>query len=469
MGSRVVKFMRKQFIVLAALLAVIPTSHAQDRQVDHVVLISVDGLSASYLNDPRAELPNLRALAAKGASAEGMLTSFPSVTWPSHTSLVTGALPARHGVIGNSVWNRDQNKSVQYIGDPVLTKDQAIRIPTLYDAGHKAGLSTASVIWPCSNGATTLDWVIPDSNKPELHARYTTPGFAKELAEAGIDISELGQWGWGKQHSVQRDIVYSKVARHLLERHKVNLILLHLITPDGVEHAYGPNTPPAYQAVAESDAHIGDIWNALQQPPFAGRSALFVVSDHGFAAYEKFIRPNVLLAQLGLIETDDDNKVTRRTAWCVAQGGSAFIYVLDQDRRSELTGQLAEKLADIEGVVDVLRQDEFGKLGIPRPADNPEAPDLVLTTGPGYSFANNVTGEVLVDAGGTKGTHGHDPRPGYMHAIFVAAGAGIKPGAKLGVIQNIDVAPTIARLLGITLTADGRVLTEALATSPAGE
>jgi predicted AlkP superfamily pyrophosphatase or phosphodiesterase len=454
--------LRRSVFLAFALLSVTRALPADDRQVKHVILVSVDGLSASYLSDPRAEIPNLREIAANGVSAKGMLTSFPSVTWPSHTSLITGAFPARHGVVGNAVWNRETKKQVTYIGDPVLTKDQAIRVPTLYDVAHEAGLSTASVIWPCSNGAKTLDWIIPDSNKSELHARYTTPGFVDELAEVGIDISKLGEWGWGKQYSTQRDLLYTQVAKHLLSRHKVNLILLHLITPDGVEHAYGPNTPPAYQAVAESDVRIGELWEALQQQPFAGNSALFIVSDHGFAAYEKFIRPNVILKELGLIETDDHDDVTSRAAWCVAQGGSAFIYVMDDDRRGELTSMLVKKFADTEGVLDVIRPRQFADLGLPDPNENPEAPHLVLTTGPGYSFANNVSGATIVDAGGSKGTHGHDPRPDYMHATFIAAGAGVKRGAKLEIIRNVDVAPTIAHLLGIEMTSDGDVLKEAL-------
>ncbi len=422
---------------------------AADGPVKHVVLVSVDGLSGSYLNDPRAKMPNLRAIAAQGAQARGMLTSFPSVTWPSHTSIVTGSYPARHGVIGNAVWSRTTGKQVTYIGDPVLTKDQAIRSPTLYDVAHGAGLSTASVIWPCSNGAKTLDWIIPDSNKTAIHAQYTTPGFADELAQAGIDISKLGEWGWGKQFSTRRDIVYTQVTKHLLNKHKVNLILVHLITPDGVEHAYGPNTPQAYQAVSESDARIGEIWRALQGPAFAGRSTMFVVSDHGFAPYRKLIRPNVVLRELGLIKTDEKGKVTERKAWCVAQGGSAFIYLLlDGKPRAAAKRTVVERLESLEGVHKVLHPNEFIKLGVPCRPQNAEAPDLVLTTGPGYSFANNVTGDAIADAGGSKGSHGHDPRPDYMHAMFVAAGEGIKPGAKLETINNVDVAPTIAHLLG---------------------
>ncbi len=454
---------RSVSFIIGCLVLGMAALHAADNQpVKHVVLISVDGLSASYLSDPRAEMPNLRGIADQGASASGMMTTFPSVTWPSHTSLVTGMRAARHGVIGNTVWNREKNGPVKYIGDPELTKDQSIQVPTLYDVAHQNGMTTASIIWPCSNGAKTLDWIIPDSNKPELHQRYTTPGLAEDLAKADIDISQLGEWGWGKQYSTQRDIVYANAVQHLLKRHNINLILLHLITPDGVEHAYGPNTPQAFQAVAESDQRIGEIWAALQQPPFLGESALFIVSDHGFAAYQKLIRPNVILSELGLIESDNDNKITDRSAWCVAQGGSAFIYILDENRREELIETLTKEFTEVEGIQAIMHPAEFVELGLPSPDENPEAPDLVLTTGPGYSFADDVSGEVVVDAGGNKGTHGHDPRPDYMHATFVAAGAGIQPGAKLGVINNVDVAPTIAYLMGFDMEADGHVLHEAL-------
>src|SRR5689334_16551937 len=94
-------------LLTLAVLISIDTSVAQEpKPVKHVVLVSIDGLAASYLDDPRADMPTLRMLAKSGARAKGMITSFPSVTWPSHTSLITGVVPAKHGVVGNSAWNR---------------------------------------------------------------------------------------------------------------------------------------------------------------------------------------------------------------------------------------------------------------------------------------------------------------------------------------------------------------------------
>ncbi|TXT23379.1 MAG: type I phosphodiesterase/nucleotide pyrophosphatase, partial [Planctomycetota bacterium] len=298
-------FAKLIFSALVAGLTVFSSAKVSAEEVQHVVLISVDGLAASYLNDPKAELPTLRMLAKLGTQAEGMITTFPSVTWPSHTSLITGTTAAKHGVIGNSVFDRRAGRELVYIGDPELEKADAIKVPTLYDVAHAAGLKCGSVIWPCCNGAKSLDWVIPDSNKQAIHDKYTTPGFVGELKQVGIDISELGKWGWDKKHSSPRDDLYTRVALHLLEKHQANLILLHLITPDGVEHAYGPHTPEAYKAVAEADTNVKRIWDALQKPPFAGKSVLFVTSDHGFAPIEKLIRPNVEFKRLGLIETDD--------------------------------------------------------------------------------------------------------------------------------------------------------------------
>jgi predicted AlkP superfamily pyrophosphatase or phosphodiesterase len=296
-----------------------------------------------------------------------------------------------------------------------------------------------------------------------LHAKFTTPGFVAELSKAGIDISKLGEWGWNKDKSFERDVLYTRVTQYLVENQKANLVLVHLVTPDGVEHAYGPHTPEAYKSVAESDQRIAEIWKVLQQPPLAGQSTLFVVSDHGFAPYEKFIRPNVVLKEMGLIETDNKDKVTNRKVWCVPQGGSAFVYVLDAADEDSLLPKLKERFSKLEGVAAVIGPDGYAKLGLPRPAANGESPDFVLTTNPGYSFAEQISGEAVASAGGLKGTHGHDPQPGYMHATFVAVGAGIKKGVKLDVIKNVDVAPTIARVMGLTMKdVDGHVLKEIL-------
>jgi predicted AlkP superfamily phosphohydrolase/phosphomutase len=121
-----------------------------------VVLISLDGFAASYLDDSKAPLPNLRRLAAEGARAEGMQVVTPSVTWPNHTTLVTGVTAARHGVLVNGRIERSPG-SPPYFINPRRSKEELCRAPTLYDAAHRAGLRTAEVNWPVTRGAPTLD------------------------------------------------------------------------------------------------------------------------------------------------------------------------------------------------------------------------------------------------------------------------------------------------------------------------
>ena len=156
------RLLRTLLVVSLACLSLESTAAAAP-QTDHcVILVSVDGLAGFYLDDPQADLPTLRRMAAEGARASGMVCSFPTVTWPNHTTLVTGVPPAKHGVIGNNYFDRATGKSVALIPDPLFDKDQIVTSPTIYDVAHEAGLKTVGVIWPATRNAKTLDLTVPD-------------------------------------------------------------------------------------------------------------------------------------------------------------------------------------------------------------------------------------------------------------------------------------------------------------------
>ena len=117
-----------------------------------VVMVSIDGLRAAALEDPAAPLPTLRALAARGSRAASMQPVFPSVTWPCHTSVVTGTTPRRHGVLGNQVYDRARGRGVSHYGDRT---DAGIAVRTLWDAVAADGRRVASLCWPKTRGACT--------------------------------------------------------------------------------------------------------------------------------------------------------------------------------------------------------------------------------------------------------------------------------------------------------------------------
>ena len=125
---------------------------------------------------------------------------------------------------------------------------------------------------------------------------------------------------------------------------------------------------------------------------------------------------------MGLIATDDRGQSHERKAWCVPQGGAAFIYVLAMDAKSgDRRPSSRIDWRSWKASPAWCGPDGIARLGLPRPEANGESPDLVLLTGPGYSFAEVVTGDAVAIAGGLKGSHGHDPAAG-LHARDVHGG-----------------------------------------------
>ena len=139
--------MTKLFLLFLALTCAFSASHALPPAADRIaVLISVDGMAQYYLDDPKAEIPTIRRLAAEGGRAEMMKASMPTVTWPNHTTLVTGVNPGRHGVIGNSYFDRDKGIVVPLLPDPLFNKEEIVKSPTIYDVAKEAGLNTAGLV-----------------------------------------------------------------------------------------------------------------------------------------------------------------------------------------------------------------------------------------------------------------------------------------------------------------------------------
>lgn len=443
-------------LVLLGIATVSPGAEpAKDRCV---ILISVDGLAGFYLDDPRADLPTIRRLAAQGARASGTVCSFPTVTWPNHTTLVTGVSPARHGVIGNDYLDRKSAVKVTFLPDPLFDKDEIVEVPTVYDVAHQAGLVTAGVIWPATRNARTLDYTVPDMAGDEAWPKYGTADWLAELEAAGIPIEKQGTWVKEASGGVQRDWLYARMAAHVLEHHRPNLLLVHLVEVDHVEHKFGPRSPEAYWAVSYADDRVRDIVEAAQRAPLGGKTTVIVASDHGFFPIEKDVRPNVVAKRLGL-RGKDGLRVE-----CVTQGGACMVYLLGEGDRTVAAGKLREELRKVEGVDAVVAPEGFAALGQPTPKRDPRAPDLWLAAKSGYAFTDAEAGEEPVVARSARGgAHGYLPDQSDMLGTLVLSGYGVRKGANVGKVSNRDVAPTIARLLGVELPGvEGKALDRAL-------
>lgn len=453
------------FVAIALLSAAVRGIAAP---AEHVILVSIDGWAHHYFEDPRCHMPTVKKLAAEGVRAKRMECSFPTVTWTNHTTLVTGVSPGKHGVLGNDYWDRAQWKKIPLIPDPIFNKEEIVKTPTIYDVVKQAGMSTSGVIWPATRGAKTLDWTVPDVFEQELFEKHGTPQLIAEAKELGIPVEKQMEWcKAGNPGKAQRDYMYSQLAQHIIRTKKPNFLALHLVSLDSFEHAHGRQVPEAYWAANDSDNRVADLIRATEEAGIRDKTTFVITTDHGFINFTKLINPNVILKQEGLTKSvlgktlDKSSKV-----FAMAEGGACFVYVFDQANRDRILADITPKLAAIEGVETVVERKDFAKtVGHLLPEEDPREPDLFLSAKDGYNFTDSLAdSNVITTVDVQKGSHGYLQTHPDMGGCFVISGAGVKSsGGVIGKIDNRDVAPTMAKLLGVTIPGvEGRVLEEAL-------
>ena len=267
------------------------------------------------------------------------------------------------------------------------------------------------------------------------------------------------------QHtSIIEDIrIWTDAAAHIITAHKPNLMMFHLLTLDSMQHRYGPDTLAAQETMAHLDAQVAEIVAAVRRAGILDQTTFVIVSDHGFKRVKRLINPNVALAKAGLVQVTDD-KATRADAWIVPEGGSALAYVTVPDADGAKLAQVRQAVAGLEGVDKVVEPADYPSYGLPLPTVSDQMGSLFITAKPGYAFTAALGNALVTDATeGSFGAHGYVASDPELGAIFIASGRGIKGGVTLDSVRNIDVAPTLARLLGLDLTnGDGTVLTAIL-------
>ena len=445
---------RDVFLVfgVAAVFLFAANPRAQQQATPLLVMISVDGMRPDYITAADAhgaKVPNLRRFLKEGTYAEGVVGVVPTVTYPSHTTLVTGVWPAKHGILANATFDPlRQNQEGWYW----YTED--IRVPTLWDVAAAAGRTTASIQWPVTVGAH-ITWNIPE------HWRANTPDDAKLLRalstrglleEAG---AELGEFRDGSDTSAKGDEILGRYTEWILEKKRPSLLTLHLSSLDHIQHQTGPFSPEDIAVLESIDATIGRIRATAEK--LAPRQAyIAVVSDHGFVRTDAQLNLFPLFIEAKLVTVNDKGKITDWKAIPWPTGGSAAIVLKDPGDSATLS-QVRELLAKVasdpaNGVDRILEAEELHKGG-----GYPTASFFVGLKS-GWRTGSALEGPVLSK---TKvgGAHGAMPDLPDLHASFFLIGPGVPVGKSLGTIDMRDVAPTLAHEVGLALpTADGKIL-----------
>ncbi len=434
---------------VAALIACnCPLALAVPPQHDRmVIVISLDGFPAYALDDPRLPIPTLRKLAREGAVASSMRPVNPTVTWPNHTAIVTGVDASQHGVLYNGILTFPPDGGAPKI-EPWRDKEIMVHAPTVYDVAHEAGLTTAQVDWVAIYRAKTITWQFPELPNPDGEIE-------RDLISAGAVTPEQLRTFEDSSQAWQ-DQIWTAAAEDILEKHKPNLLLFHLLTGDDTNHEYGPMSHASLTAFAFLDNQVKQIVDLLERTGLSRNATLLIVSDHGFRTFKRKIHPNVLLRKEGLLNGSPDHP--KGDVWVVPEGGTAAVYVTKADRRAELVPKLHRLLAGAEGIEHIYGERDFAALGLPSRSTSDQAPDLVLAARPDYAFGGEADGSYLTQ-GNEAGTHGYVNSDPKMQAIFLAWGVGIPKRVQLGNITNLDVAPTIAAILGLEMKhVEGHVI-----------
>src|SRR5579862_1943159 len=369
-----------------------------------LVVVSVDGLDNRYLMNADQlglKIPTLRKLMREGQFSTGVIGVVPTVTWPSHTAMITGVDPVKHGILSN--WRPPGDRYLDY---------PQIKVPTLIGAAHNAGITIAAVNWPVSVNAP-VDWDLPEFFEKRRGASMDTRAIESKSKPADLVTKISADYPSFPQEWMD-DRTRTLAVLWLLRHEKPQLTFLHLVELDSEEHDNAPFSRESKAILERIDELIGQIVAAL--PPDA---AISIVSDHGFERVDKIVNVKTAVpdaVQAGGIVLATDEKT------------AAALRELKKDPRY--------------GIGREIPKEEFAKF----PSNLNQNPSVVFESVEGVMFGNTKDGELSAKPA-EIGNHGHWPM--RYRSVYVLWGSGV-PHETLPEFSIKDIAGKFAKVIGIT-------------------
>ncbi|MBE5781856.1 MAG: alkaline phosphatase family protein [Clostridiales bacterium] len=390
-------------------------------------MISLDAVSHTDA-DRLLRLPVLSALREKGVFCDQVRTVYPTITYPIHASLITGCYPESHGIGHNQPFQPDTPKALR----KWYWEHGQIQKKTLHQAAREQGMSAASILWPVTGKSKYIQ-----KNFPEVLPLPGESAVVKMLQYASPLWLLHMELLYGKQRKSIRQPDLDEYAALLSEklyasRRPPDLFTLHLVDCDSMRHWHGVDSPEAQSAMERLDRHVGQVIRAIEKAGLINDTIICIVSDHG----QKDAPCGVLLD-------------THLKAACGARaqtlGMGAYIFGDDLKKAEEtlIAHQKEWKIARI------LKDQDLRALRAPRDVK------LAVEAEDGCCFID--------EAEETFGEHGFSLNEPQAKTLLWLCGPGVKKGVQLKGANLVDIAPTLAKLLGLSLPdAEGKVLTDAL-------
>lgn len=395
--------MIRPLLIFGCIALLWSSAYSQKKNTPYVILISFDGFRYDYVEKYNA--PNFNALIKKGTSAEGLIPTFPSKTFPNHYSIVTGLYPGHHGLVDNNFYDPERNEFYEMKNRARTTDPYYYGGIPLWTLAQQHGLKSASFFWVGS-----------EQPRPGSHPDYY---FAyNESVSDSVRIQQVIAW------------------LKLPESERPHFITLYFSSPDHEGHSYGPSSDETRKAVHNSDQIIGTLMKEIHAIDLPIN--VIVVSDHGMEDLKKEPKTYIFLDEI-LNRSDTTIKISNG-------GTQAHIYVQNKARLDSLYTVLKRHANNYS----VYRQDQFLEHWH---YNTPRAGDLLITAHPGFYIIDQKREKFLttLQRGSSFGVHGYDPRVvKNMRGIFYASGPNIKSGRRIPAFENIHVYPFIAMILGLT-------------------
>ncbi len=451
-------------LLKAAIFTLSVAASAQKNANPLVILISIDGMKPEAVLDAQAhglKVPNLTRMMQDGVYATGVTGVLPTLTYPSHTTIMTGASPAKHGIYSNTTFDPlNKNEAGWYW----YTED--IKVPTLWDAAHAAGLKTANVYWPVSVGTSAMHppidfnlaqiWRVNTPDDLKLQRSVSTPGLVAELEiKAHIagapDVLAMdaapGHYPNGEEETVAEDETRARYAVELLALKHPDFMTVYFTGLDTEQHKTGPFSPASNAVLERIDALVGEV-RAAAEKQSPGDAYISVISDHGFASVQHDVNLYEEFLENGLFTLDAQHKIESWEAIPWPMGGSAAVMLADPNdaaTKAKVDTLLTKLAADpANGIARIMTHDEVvAGRGLP----NAES---IVAMAPGYQLGYAFA-PPLVTASKGSGMHGYPPDRPEMRSSFFLVGPASAKGKSLGQIDMRAIAPTLALIMKVKL------------------
>ena len=426
-----------------------------------LLVLSMDAMVGEDL-DYLATKPNFSRLFAHSARAQRVCSIYPSITYPAHTTMITGCLAGTHGILDNTSWNTN--------GDPGVwdIDSRHVLVEDLFVAAKRQGYSTAAVYWPVSAHNPNIDYNINEYTPgimpgyPIEEALMRTGANEKAMKVVRENLHRLPT-GSRAELGIVKETTYDDFltgcACGLIRKFQPELLLMHNSMLDTARHRYGVFNEKLIHCLDLTDQWLGEVMDALEEVGLLEETNFVLVSDHGQLDFARRMRLNTKFVRDGLITTDENGGITAWKAYAKSAGMSAYIHLSDPAYEGEVYDYLKNLAAEGVWGFETIRTRQQAALDYG--LDGNFA--FIVETDGYTAFADSHKEPITnprdySDYRLGSATHGYEPEKGPQ-PVFVGRGPAFREDVSIEQASLMDEAPTFARILGDCLPqAQGKCL-----------